>query len=60
MTEVEERIKHAEIRLEREKKLEQSQDAAQEESLLLKSRKLDFEESEKDKKACLLLKKWKH
>ena len=59
LTEVEERIKHTEIRLEREKKkLEQSQDAAlKEESLLLKSRKLDFEESEKDKEALSTVEK---
>ena len=53
LEEVEQKIKNAEDRLEREKqKIDRSHDAAlREESLLIKSRKLDFEESEKDKEA---------
>ena len=53
LVEVEQKIKNAEDRLEREKqKIDRSHDAAlREESLLIKSRKLDFEESEKDKEA---------
>ena len=53
LVEVEQKIKNAEDRLEREKqKIDRSHDAAlREESLLIKSRKIDFEESEKDKEA---------
>lgn len=53
LMDVQQQISHTESRIEKEKKkLEKSQNAAlREESLLIKSSKIDFEESEKDREA---------